>query len=116
MFATYVVVTVAAAAANGYAASVDLRRVDWVMANMARNGVPPSWAFPLGAAKALGAAGLVVGVAVPLIGVAAAVGLVLFFLGAVLTVLRAGWYAHLPEPATFLLLAAASLALRLATA
>jgi hypothetical protein len=55
-----------------------------------------------------------VGIAVRLIGIAAAVGLVLFFFGAIAVVIRAGWYSHLPWPATYLLLAIGSLALRLA--
>ncbi|PYK10075.1 MAG: hypothetical protein DME65_10740, partial [Verrucomicrobia bacterium] len=57
---------------------------------------------------------LVIGIAVPLIGVAAAIGLMLFFVGAIAVVMRARWYSHLPWPTTYLLLAIGSLALRLA--
>jgi len=55
-----------------------------------------------------------VGIWVPLIGIAAALGLGLFFIGAIVVVMRARWYSHLPWPATYLLLAAGSLALRIA--
>jgi hypothetical protein len=113
VFAAYVVVTVLAAAANAYAATVDLTRAGWVVDNMSRLGVPTPWLPALGGLKAAGAAGLLVGIAVPPIGVAAAAGLVVYFLGAVATVVRARWYAHV-YPLPFLALAAASLALRLA--
>jgi hypothetical protein len=114
MFAAYVVVTLLAAAANGYAAYVDVTRAGWVLDNMSRLGVPHPWLPKLGALKAAGALGLLVGFAVPAIGVAAATGLVLYFVGAVVTVLRARWYAHL-YAAVWLLLAVGSLALRIAT-
>ena len=113
MFIAYVIVTVLAAAANIYAAVIDFKRVDWVVANMTRLGVADRW-LSLGALKAAGALGLLVGIAVPAIGIAAAAGIVLFFLGAIVTVLRARWYAHLPYPTAWLLLAAGSLVLRLA--
>jgi hypothetical protein len=114
--AAYLVVTVVAAAANGYAAVMDATRPAWLLDNMARLSVPRTQLGPLGAAKAAGAAGLVVGIAVPAVGVVAAAGLTLFFAGAVVTVVRSGWLGHLPYPATYLALSAASLALRLATA
>jgi len=114
VFAACVVVTLLAAGANGYAAYVDLTRAEWVVANMTRLGVPQPWLAPLGLVKLAGAAGLLVGLAVPAVGVAAAAGLVAYFLGAVATVVRSRWYTHV-APLPFLLLAAASLALRLAT-
>ncbi|MBE1491747.1 DoxX family protein [Plantactinospora soyae] len=114
MFTAYVIVTVLAAAANVYAAVVDLRRADWILANMTRYGVPHSWLFPLGVLKAVGAVGLLVGIVVPAIGVAASLGLVLYFVGAIATVVRGHAYAHLGYPLPFLLLAAGSLGLGLA--
>jgi hypothetical protein len=114
MFTAYVIVTVLAAGANLYAATNDFTRATWVLANMTTLGVPQAWLFTLGALKAAGALGLLVGIGIPLIGVAAAVGLVLFFVGAIVTALRAHWYAHLPYPAAWLLLAVGALVLRLA--
>lgn len=116
MFTTYVIVTALAAAANTYAAVVDFRRAPWVLDNMTKYGVAHSLLFPLGAAKALGAAGLVAGIGLPFIGIAAAVGLAVYFLGAIVTVVRSRWYSHIPFPAAYLLLAAASLSLRLSSA
>ncbi len=114
MFTAYIVVTVLAAAANTYAAIVDFRRPQWVLDNMSKWGGRHSWLFTLGALKAAGALGLLVGITVPPIGIATASGLALFFVGAISVVVRAHWYSHLPWPVTYLLLAMGSLALRLA--
>jgi DoxX-like family len=115
MFTTYVVLTVLAAAVITYAAVADFTRADWIVVNMTRLGVPRSWMLPLGALKAAGALGLLAGFGVPLIGVAASVGLFLFFVGAIVTALRAHWYAHIRYPAAFLTLPVGSLVLRLAS-
>ena len=64
------------------------------MQPLADFGVPPSWWPWLGTAKAAGAAGLLVGLFVPVIGVMAVIGLVLYFIGAVATVMRARVYSH----------------------
>jgi len=113
LFTAYIIVSVLTAAANTYAAIVDFRRPQWVLDNMTNWGGSHSWLFTLGALKAAGALGLLAGIAVPLIGVAAAIGLVLFFVGAIAVVMRARWYSHLPWPTAYLLLAVASLALGL---
>ena len=114
MFTAYIIVIVLTAAANTYAAIVDFRRPQWVLDNMTNWGGSHSWLFTLGALKAAGALGLLVGIGVPSIGIAAAIGLVLFFVGAIAVVVRAGWYSHLPWPVTYLLLAIGSLALQFA--
>jgi hypothetical protein len=113
MFTTYVAVTILAAAANAAAAAFDFARSQLVIGNMATLGIPQAWLFPLGALKAAGALGLLAGIGVPLLGVAAAAGLVLFFVGAVITHVHAGEYRSISYPGTFLLLAVGSLALRL---
>jgi hypothetical protein len=114
VFIAYVVITVLTATANSYAAAVDFMRAGWILDNMAKYGVPQSWLWSLGVLKAAGALGLLVGFTVPAIGVAASVGLVLYFAAAVVTVMRARWYSHVRYPAMFLVLAVAALALRLA--
>ncbi|WP_157254353.1 DoxX family protein [Nonomuraea typhae] len=91
------------------AAAVDFLRVGWVLDNMDRYGVPRSWLALLGLAKAAGAAGLLAGLVVPALGLAAALGLVVYFAGAVFTVIRARCYRDLPFPGAFLVLAAACL-------
>ena len=64
--------------------------------------------------KAAGALGLLAGIGVPVIGIAAAVGFILFFVGAIITHLRGRDYSLGPA-IVFLLLAIAALALRLAS-
>ena len=115
MFAAYVVVAVLTAAANTSVAALDFRRSEWVLGNMATVGVSHSWLLPLGALKAAGALGLLIGIGVPPIAVAASVGLVLFFVGAVVTHVRTHEYATILYPGMFLLLAIGSLVLRLAS-
>jgi DoxX-like family len=114
MFTVYIIVTILTAAANTYAAIVDFLRPQWVLDNMSKWGGSHPWLFPLGALKAAGALGLIVGIGIPPIGAAAAAGLAVFFVGAIAVVMRASWYSHLPWPGTYLLLAIGSLAVRLA--
>jgi hypothetical protein len=114
MFAAYIVITVLAAAANAFSATLDFIRFKQILTNMARVGVSESWITVLGILKGAAALGLLVGIVVPLIGIAAAGGLVLFFVGAIVTHLRAGEYSF-GLAIVFLLLAVASLVLRMVT-
>ena len=102
MNTTATVIVVLAAAWVGFSAFSLLTDKPWVTDNLVDYGVPRSWWVWLGTAKALGAVGLVAGIWVPVAGVAAAAGLVLYFTGAVLTVVRARAYAHLPFPVLYL--------------
>ncbi|MDG3011298.1 DoxX family protein [Rhodococcus sp. D2-41] len=115
MVAAYLVVTLLTVLANGYAAAGDFLHTEQTVANAARVGAPRTWLLPLGALKTAGAVGLLMGIAVPALGVAAAIGLVLFFVCAVAAHIRVRWFVTIPVPAAFLLLAAGSLVLRLAT-
>lgn len=112
MFSAYVVVTVMTIAANAWAAAADFSRAGFVLANSGELGISPSWIPLLGALKAAGAAGLLLGLlgARP-IGVAAAAGLVLFFAGAVTVHVRARVFHNIAAPGGFLVLAIASLVL-----
>jgi hypothetical protein len=112
MSTAHVVVTVLAILANAGIAVADLVRAEFVLANSAEVGVPPSWVPALGAAKAAGAVGLLLGLlGVEIIGTAAAIGLVAFFVGAVVAHVRAGVWHNIAVPGAFLALAVASLAL-----
>ncbi|MET8986752.1 DoxX family protein [Nonomuraea wenchangensis] len=97
-----VVVTVLTALWVGFSALSVFIRAKWVVEPLAEYGVPrAAWPW-LGTAKALGAAGLLVGLVVRPIGVAAGIGLVVYFTGAVVTVLRARSYGHVPFPLLYL--------------
>ena len=99
---SYVIVTVVAALWVGFSAVSVLTRAAWVVGPLAEYGVPRSWWPWLGAAKAAGAIGLLVGLAVPVIGVLAGIGLVLYFTGAVITIVRARAYSHIAYPLLYL--------------
>ncbi|MCA2205702.1 DoxX family protein [Nocardia rosealba] len=107
----YVVVTVVAALWVGFSAFSLLRRAPFVVDPLVDYGVPESWWTPLGVAKAAGAVGLVVGLWVPVVGVAAGVGLILYFTGAVVTVLRARSYKTVAFPVLYLVPVAVALGL-----
>ena len=113
MFTAYVVVGGLLAVGLAASATLDFVRNQQLLTTMARVGVPESWLTMLGILKAAGALGLLVGLRVPLIGWAAAVGVILYFVGAIVTHLRAREYTVAP-PVVVLLLAVAALVLRLA--
>ena len=95
-------------------AIADFIPAQFVLANSAQVGVPRPWLPLLGGLKLAGGLGLVIGLAVPLVGVAAAAGLVMFFIGAVVTHVRAGVLYNIGFPAAYLLLSTASLVMLLA--
>ncbi|WP_433733918.1 DoxX family protein [Nocardia sp. CA-129566] len=111
MSVAYVVVTILAAVGALFAAGFDIVEADKVRETMRGYGLPQWTLNPLAALKALGAFGLLIGLAIPPLALAAAVCLVLFFLGAEITILRAKWYTHLGYPLPYLVLSAASLVL-----
>jgi hypothetical protein len=113
MFAVYIAVTILAAIVYAYAAYLNFVHHKSVIVIAEKTRVPQSWMIPLGALLAAGALGLLIGFAVPLIGTAAAVGLVLYFLGAVGAHLRAR-YLQFGILSVFLSLAVATLAVGLA--
>ncbi|MFE2247774.1 DoxX family protein [Streptomyces lavendulae] len=111
MSTTATVVTLVAAFMAGFSGASVFLRAKFVVEPLAEYGVPRRIWNLLGAAKAAGAVGLLVGFAVPAIGIAAAIGLILYFTGAVITVLRARAYAHAVFPMIYAAPAVAALAL-----
>jgi hypothetical protein len=113
MYTTSLIITIVAALANGYAASLNLAGADSVRLVADRVRVSQRWMVPLGILLAAGAAGLLVGLAVPAFGAAAATGLVGYFVCA----LGAHVRAHdrgVGGAVAFLVLASAALAATLA--
>lgn len=112
MHTFYVVVTVITIAVNAGIAGADFARAKFVLANSAEVGLPPSWLPVLATLKAAGAAGLLLGLlGIQPLGIAAAVGLVLFFVGAIGAHIHAGVYYNIAFPGSYLSLAIASLVL-----
>jgi hypothetical protein len=103
METAFTIVTIAAALWVGFSGFATLTGASWVVDNLAAYGVSKSWWPWLGTAKTAGAIGLLVGLAVPAVGVLAMAGLVLYFFGAVIAVIRAGSYSHIPYPLMYLL-------------
>ena len=88
MHVTYLVTTILAALANGYAASLNFVGAESVKVVADRVQVSRQWMLPFGTLLASGAIGLLTGLAVPALGTAAAIGLVLYFICAVTAHLR----------------------------
>ena|SRR5438552_4752088 len=102
-----IITTIALNAGVGLA---DLARARFVLATSGAVDVPPSWLPALGTLKLAGAAGLLLGLlGLRAIGVAAAIGLVLFFAGAIAAHVRARKFVTGAAPLFFLGLAVASL-------
>lgn len=86
MRTAYLIVTTVAIAFDGFSGVSALLHFAPIIGPMRRAGVPLSWLrFPIGTLKTLGALGLIVGLWIPAIGVAAAAGLTIFFICAMYT-------------------------------
>ena len=115
MTIAYVLVLVITILANGAEAVADLAGAAFVKENSELVGVPDSWLPMLGLLKGAGAVGLLFGlVGVRVLGIAAAVGLVLFFLGALAAHVRSRVFFNIAFPAAFEAFALASLVLMFA--
>jgi hypothetical protein len=111
MFVAYTVIAVLLALALLVSATAKLRRVPQLVEGLTGLGVPLGL-FPfLAACEIAGAGGLVIGLWYPPLGIAAAAGLVLYFVGAVGAHLRGRDVTGLPSPAVLLAASAAALIL-----
>jgi hypothetical protein len=116
MFVAYAVVAVLFALILFVSAAGKFTKQPPVVENVSvKAGVPLSWFPVLASLQALGAIGLIVGLWVPGIGIAAAAALALYFVGAVVAHLRAGDKGIVP-PMVLLLLSVVCLVLRSASA
>ncbi|MFF1690680.1 MULTISPECIES: DoxX family protein [unclassified Streptomyces] len=115
MSIAYLVVTVVTIVVNAGIAIADFARAKFVLANSAEVGLPQSWLPLLATLKAVGAVGLALGLlGVPSIGIVAAIGLVLFFAGALAAHFRAHVFHNIAFPGVYFALAIASLVLAVA--
>jgi hypothetical protein len=112
MFAAAAVVSSLLAAILAFSAIRKLSHQPQVVATYTRVGVPEDKLDYLALILLAGAAGLVVGLFWGPLGVAAAVGLVVYFLLAIAAHIRADDAAHLPTPVVIELMAVVALALR----
>jgi len=101
--------TVLCVLANGFEVAAKLARARFVLRNAAEVGVAPRWIPGLAALEGAGTAGLILGLlGWHRLGLAAAIGLVAFFVGAVGAHLRARVLHNIAFPGAFLLLAIAA--------
>ena len=108
MHIAYLVITILVALANSYAASLNFAGAESVKVVANHVEVSQKWMIPFGILLASGAVGLMAGFAVPALGTAAAIGLVVYFICALGAHIR----VHDPQIAgavSFLVLAVAAL-------
>jgi len=79
MYIPYLVLTILAALACSYAACLNFVGAESVKVVADKVEVSQKWMIPFGMLLASGAAGLLIGIAVPALGTAAAIGLVVYF-------------------------------------
>jgi hypothetical protein len=115
LFAAAATVSVLLSGLLAFAAARKLSHRPEVVQTYVRVGVPEDKLDYLALILLAGAAGLIVGLFWAPIGVAAAIGVVLYFLLAIASHIRANDEEHLPTPVVIELLAAAALVLRLVT-
>ena len=113
MHIIYVVITILAALAYSYAAGLNFVGAESVKVVADRVQVSRGWMVPLGTLLASGTVGLLTGFAVPALGTASAIGLILYFICAVTAHLRVR-DRGIGGAVFFLLLAAAALTTDLA--
>jgi hypothetical protein len=113
VFAAYVTITSLAAFFAAAGAVTYLTGHPYPKAQLRMKRLPLSWTPMLGGFLAAGAAGLLAGFAVPVLGTLAATGLVLYFAGALVAHLRVG-SRDLIGWAVFFVTMAANLAVNLA--
>ncbi|MEU8895119.1 DoxX family protein [Nocardia sp. NPDC048505] len=116
MFIAYTVIAVLLAVVLVVSGRAKLVRDEEVTSTMVRLGVPLRLFPVLAALEFAGAAGLLAGIVYRPLGIAAAIGVVLYFLGAVAAHLRAKDVAGSPAAAALTLAAAAPVVLGVLTA
>ncbi|WP_069164141.1 DoxX family protein [Nocardia altamirensis] len=113
MFIATVVVSVLIAAFLINSAIFKITRNSRIVDSYAKLGVPDSWLNPLAAVLLAGAAGLVAGLWLAPIGIAAAIGLILYFGLAIGFHVKGKDWGNIAAPIVALALAAAALVLRI---
>lgn len=112
MHIAYIAVTIVVALATAYAAALNFVGAESVKVVASRVRVSQKLMLPFGVLLASGALGLLVGFALPVLGLSAAIGLVLYFVGASCAHLRVHDHG-IGGAVSFLLLTIAALMLDL---
>jgi hypothetical protein len=116
MFVAYAVIAVLLAPGLIMSAYTKLARNERAVQTFTEQLGVPLGLYPfMAACEVAGAAGLIIGLWYGPLGIAAAVGLVLYFVGAVATHLRKGDFKGLVSPLVILIVVAVALTLRAAS-
>jgi hypothetical protein len=111
MFTALLIVTIMTIVANAAMFAAGLARARFVVANADQVHAPRSWVPFLAILKGAGAAGLLLGlIGIHAVGIAAAAGLVAFFVVAIGFHVRARVFYNLAFPGAYLAMAIGSLA------
>ncbi len=114
MFVAYIILAIVRVATIVFSSIGKFRRAPRVMRTIVEAArVPAQWLPWLAACELAGAAGLLIGIAWAPLGVAAASGLVLYFVGALVAHLRAGDVRGMLTPVVPLLFTVAVLVTRI---
>ncbi|WP_327147832.1 DoxX family protein [Nocardia sp. NBC_01329] len=115
MHTTYLVVAIVTVVMNAVDSFAGFARAKFVLANSAEVGVPRSWLPWLAVLKLAGAVGVLLGIlGMKGLGFAAAVGLVLFFIGALIAHVRARVFYNIAFPGAYFAFALATAVLTVA--
>ena len=114
MFIAYAIVASVLSLALVGSAVGKLTKNPKIVESISGVGVPLNWLPLLALAELAGAAGLIIGLWVPALGIAAGVGVVLYFLGAVIAHLRVK-HNDIAPPLVLGLVAVATIVLRSAS-
>jgi hypothetical protein len=115
MFTAYTIVALVLALLTVGTATAKIRGLEPATSGLIAAGVPRAWFVPLALLDLAGAGGLLIGLGWRPLGIAAATGLLLYFLGALAFHVRAKDVKGLPMPTVFTLLSGAALALGIAS-
>lgn len=112
MFIAYIVLAILLAALAIFSAIAKLRRNPRLIEGINGTiGVPMRWIPALAACEIAGAIGILIGIFWPPLGIAAAIGLVIYFIGAIVAHLRVKDFKGVGNPVLPLVLAVATLVL-----
>jgi uncharacterized membrane protein YphA (DoxX/SURF4 family) len=112
MNVAYIVVAALLSVLLVFSASGKLTKNEKQIESLSKAGVPLKMLPPLAALEIAGAIGLVIGIFYAPLGIAAAIGVVLYFVGAIIAHIRSNDVKGISGPAPVLVFAAATLVLR----
>jgi DoxX-like protein len=116
VFIAYTVVAILLGLGLAASASAKIRKDERVTAGLTATGVPLSWFVPLALLELAGTVGLLIGIGWRPLGIAAAIGVILYFLGALVFHVRAKDFKGMAAPAVLLIAGALALIFGIASA